>query len=72
MGFWQGAFRDGDADRELAVEAIEAGEFGIEVLYSDYEGGQRVVTRFGSQRQEDGTWPLATGRHWQIDRQNPR
>jgi hypothetical protein len=72
VGFWQGAFRDGDADRELAVEAIEAGEFGIEVLYSDYEGGQRVVTRFGSQRQEDGTWPLAAGRHWQIDRENPR
>jgi hypothetical protein len=72
VGFWQGAFRDGDVDRELALEAIEAGEFGIEVLYSDYEGGQRVVTRFGSQRQEDGTWTLATGRHWQIDRENPR
>ena len=72
VGFWQGAFRDDDADRELALEAVEGGEFGIDVLYGDYEGGQRVVTRFGSQRQEDGTWPLAAGRHWQIDRQNPR
>jgi hypothetical protein len=72
VGFWQGAFRDDDTDRELALEAIEAGEFGIEVLYSDYEGGQRVVTRFGAQRQEDGSWPLAAGRHWQIDRQNSR
>jgi len=72
VGFWQGAFRDGDADREMALEAIEGGEFGIDVLYGDYEGGQRVVTRFGSQRQEDGTWTLAAGRHWQLDRENPR
>ena len=59
-------------ERQLALEAIEGGEFGLDVLYSDYEGGQRVVTRFGAQRQEDGTWTLAAGRHWQIDRQNPR
>jgi hypothetical protein len=73
MGFWQGAYRDeADPDREVALAAIERGEFGLEVLYGDYEGGQRVVTRFGSQRQEDGTWTLAAGRHWQIDRENPR
>lgn len=73
LGFWQGAFRDeDDPDREVALGAIERGEFGLDVLYGDYEGGQRVVTRFGSQRQEDGTWTLAAGRHWQIDRENPR
>jgi hypothetical protein len=73
MGFWQGAYRDeADPDREVALAAIERGEFGLDVLYGDYEGGQRVVTRFGSQRQEDGTWSLAAGRHWQIDRENPR
>jgi hypothetical protein len=73
MGFWQGAYRDeADPDREVALAAIERGEFGLDVLYGDYEGGQRVVTRFGSQRQEDGTWSLAAGHHWQIDRENPR
>jgi hypothetical protein len=73
LGFWQGAFRDADdRDREAALGAIERGDFGIDVLYGDYEGGQRVVTRFGCLREEDGTWGLAAGRHWQIDRQDPR
>jgi hypothetical protein len=73
VGFWQGAFRDeDDVDREVALEAIEYGEFGVDVLYGDYEGGQRVVTRFGCLRGEDGTWSAAAGRHWQIDRENPR
>jgi hypothetical protein len=73
VGFWQGAFRDEtDPDREVAVAAIEGGQFGVDVLYGDYEGGQRVVTRFGCLREDDGTWSLAAGRHWQIDRENPR
>jgi hypothetical protein len=73
VGFWQGAFRDdADADREVALHAIEGGEFGVDVLYGDYEGGQRVITRFGCMREADGTWSLAAGRHWQIDRENPR
>jgi hypothetical protein len=73
VGFWQGAFRDeDDREREIALAAIESGEFGIDVLYGDYEGGQRVVTRFGCQRDEDGAWSAAAGRHWQIDRDDPR
>jgi hypothetical protein len=73
MGFWQGAYRnDDDPDREVALAAIERGEFGVDVLYGDYEGGQRVVTRFGCQRNDGGTWELAAGRHWQIDREDPR
>jgi len=73
VGFWQGAFRDeADPDRQVALDAIERGEFGVDVLYGDYEGGQRVVTRFGCLREDDGTWSLAAGRHWQIDRENPR
>ena len=73
VGFWQGAFRDeADPDRQVALDAIERGEFGVDVLYGDYEGGQRVVTHFGCLREDDGTWSLAAGRHWQIDRENPR
>ena len=56
----------------LRIDAIERGEFGVDVLYGDYEGGQRVVTRFGCLREDDGTWSLGAGRHWQIDRENPR
>jgi hypothetical protein len=73
VGFWQGAFRDeADPDRQVALDAIERGEFGVDVLYGDYEGGQRVVTRFGCLREDDGTWSVAAGRHRQIDRENPR
>ena len=73
LGFWQGAWRDEDnPDHVAAVEAIDRGDFRIDLLYGDYEGGQRVVTRFGCQREEDGSWTVSAGRHWQIDRTDPR
>jgi hypothetical protein len=73
LGYWQGAWRDDDAsDRVAAIEAIERGEFRVDVLYGDYEGGQRVITAFGCIRGEDGNWSIAAGRHWQLDRADPR
>jgi len=73
LGYWQGAWRDEDnPDRVAAVEAIERGEFRIDLLYGDYEGGQRVITRLGCIRDEDGGWRLAAARHWQLDRSDPR
>jgi hypothetical protein len=73
LGFWQGAWRDDDnPDRTAALGAIEQGHFRIDLLYGDYEGGQRVITRFGCQREEDGRWSLIAARHWQIDRSDPR
>jgi hypothetical protein len=51
LGFWQGALRDPD-DRlfkEVAA-AIEAGEtLSLDLLYGDFEGGQRVISRFSLQ-----------------------
>ena len=41
-------------------------------LYGDYEGGQRVITRFGVARDDDGVWRHSAVRHWQIDRSDPR
>jgi len=73
LGFWQGAWRDDDnPDRPAVLESIDRGDFRLDVLYGDYEGGQRVVTRFGLLREADGTWAVSTGRHWQIDRGDPR
>jgi hypothetical protein len=73
LGYWQGAWRDDDApDREAAIEAVERGDFRLDILYGDYEGGQRVITTFGCIREEDGSWRIAAGRHWQIDRSDPR
>lgn len=67
IGFWQIAFRDGDDRRAEVLAAVESGRFTIDLLYGDYEGGQRVITRFGVVRDGDG-WNLLTARHWQLDR----
>jgi hypothetical protein len=47
-GFWQAAYRDtDDAEYATAVEVIKARHpLGIDLLYGDYEGGQRMITRF--------------------------
>jgi hypothetical protein len=67
IGFWQIAFRDEDEHREEILAAVESGRFAIDLLYGDYEGGQRVITRFGLLREGDA-WNLVTARHWQLDR----
>jgi hypothetical protein len=75
IGFWQGSFRDPSAadfaDVRRAVEARE--RITVDVLYGDFEGGQRVISRFLMLPREDGDGWLATvGRHWNIDRADPR
>ena len=48
VGFWQGAFRDPSSesyrDARRAVEAPQ--RMTVDILYGDFEGGQRVITRF--------------------------
>ena len=67
IGCFQVAFRDMDERREEVLAAVESGRFAIDLLYGDYEGGQRVITRFAASR--DGErWNLVTIRHWQLDR----
>jgi hypothetical protein len=84
-GFWQGAFRD-PADRQYAParNVIEGcGEWYLDLLYGDQEGGQRVITRFrmqtfGGQRgtqalgDNPGPWLATVARHWNLDRPDPR
>ena len=72
-GFYQIAFRDKEAqERDAMVEAIRTGGFSAEILYGDFEGGQRAISRFNVVREDDGVWRMGTVRHWQIDRPNPR
>jgi hypothetical protein len=72
LGFWQVAFRDPDDERYRAVrDAVERGSFSAEILYGDFEGGQRVITRYRIEREDEG-WQLSTIRHWQVDRSDPR
>jgi hypothetical protein len=74
IGFWQGAIRDpGDPDYALVKELAASGErIGIDVLYGDHQGGQRVISRFSLLKREDGRYLAIVGRHWNVDRPDPR
>src|SRR5436189_2025396 len=59
VGFWQGSFRDPAAPEFAAArQAIEAhAPMSVDVLYGDFEGGQRVITRFAFwPREHDNGW----------------
>ena len=75
IGFWQGTFRDPRSEEFAAAKrAIEAREtLTVDVLYGDFEGGQRVISRFSILPRQDGEGWLATvARHWNVDRDDPR
>jgi len=72
-GFWLGAFRDPAASEFAAVAAaIEGGDpMMLSLLYGDFEGGQRIISQFALQR-GDGLWLTTAGRHFNVDRPDPR
>jgi hypothetical protein len=74
IGSWQGTFRDpGSPEFAAAKAAIERRQWlMIELLYGDYEGGQRMVSRFALIPQDDGGWLATAARHWNVDRAAPR
>lgn len=72
VGFWQVAYRNDTDERRAITNAVERGYMTIDVLYGDFEGGQRAITRFGIAREDDGAWYMTTVRHWQVDRTDPR
>jgi hypothetical protein len=76
-GFWQGSFRDPATDRyREARRAVERQQrIGVDILYGDFEGGPRVISRFmlTPRETDDGVrWYAAVGRHWNVDRPQPR
>jgi hypothetical protein len=72
VGYYQIAYREDDEQRRALLDGIAGGAFTVEVLYGDYEGGQRVISRYGILREEDGAWHTSTGLHHQVDRPDPR
>jgi hypothetical protein len=72
-GFWQGAFRDPAAEVFQAVTAaIEAESLlMLSLLYGDFEGGQRVISQFALRRGHE-KWLASAGRHFNVDRPDPR
>ncbi len=74
LGFWQGAFRDKEDPLFAAAAAAiaEPRAMQIDLLYRDHEGGQRMITRFALIPGHDGQWITSVGRHWNLDRSDPR
>ncbi len=72
-GLWLGALRDPAAGIFQAVtDAIKAGEpLVINLLYGDFEGGQRVISQF-SLRHARERWLTQATRHFNVDRPDPR
>jgi hypothetical protein len=73
IGFWQGALRDpADEVFKTVATAIETTEpLTVNILYGDFEGGQRVISQFAL-RYEEQRWLVSSGRHFQLDRPEPR
>ena len=77
FGFWQAAIRDSSdpAYAQLRRDIVEADEFTVDLLYGDHEGGQRTITRFVMvplRLGEELRWYPSVGRHWSLDRPDPR
>jgi hypothetical protein len=74
VGFWQGTYRDPSSERfAVARDALTARDrVVVDILYGDHEGGQRVVSRFMLQPRDETTWLASAGRHWNVDRDDPR
>jgi len=72
-GLWLSALRDPAAGIFQAVaDAVKAGEpLVINLLYGDFEGGQRVITQF-SLRQSGERWLAQAIRHFNVDQPDPR
>ena len=80
VSFWQAAIRDATDPLYAPVMAAipEGSGITIDLLYGDHEGGQRTVTRFflAPRREvadrEPWMWRNNVGRHWNLDRDDPR
>jgi hypothetical protein len=72
-GFWQGAVRDphDPLHEPLRTAAARGARVLVDLLYGDYEGGQRTIARFGVAPQDDGHRAEAI-RYWNVDRPDPR
>jgi hypothetical protein len=73
-GYWEAAVRDRDDPvRPAFLRALEERQpFTIDLLYGDQQGGQRTISRFTVLPAGDGGWYCQVGRHWNVDRPDPR
>jgi len=73
IGFWQGALRDADDEMRTGIDEAYARRdaFTVDLLYGDYDGGQRTITRFSLFPNGEG-WLAGVVRHWRLEGPNPR
>jgi hypothetical protein len=74
VSFWQGVYRDPREPAFLETRDLVEGRerFIVDLLYGDYTGGQRMISRFLLLPRSDGSWMAIVGRHWNVDRPDPR
>ena len=73
-GFWQGAIRDrGDEAYDSLREAAESGaRIQVDLLYGDYQGGQRTIARFGIVKDGgENPYRAEVVRYWNVDSAEP-
>ncbi|HEY1507744.1 MAG TPA: hypothetical protein VGF93_02000 [Solirubrobacteraceae bacterium] len=74
-GFWQGAIRDrSDPEYNELRSALRTGaRVAVDLIYGDYEGGQRTIARIGLTRDGDAKdYRAEVGRYWNVDGSDPR
>jgi hypothetical protein len=74
LGFWQGAIRDPADPMTIRLGgAVNSGaRLLIDILYGDYEGGQRTIARFGVGPDDDGIYRAEVMRYCNVDQDDPR
>jgi hypothetical protein len=73
-GYWEAAVRDQDDPLrpEFLSVLTERRPFTIDLLYGDQQGRQRTISRFTVLPAGDDGWYSQVGRHWNLDRPDPR
>ena len=73
-GFWQGAIRGrDDPHHAILTDALARNDtVMVDLLYGDYEGGQRTVTRFRLYSPADDNQRVEVLRVWVLDGIDPR
>jgi hypothetical protein len=74
VGFWQGALRDPSEPlfKQASEAVLDRRPMVLDLLYGDHLGGQRTISRFTLRPVGTDQWLTIIGRHYNLDRPDPR